>query len=184
MSIKKIIYIGLFAAIAFILMITFSIPILPNAPYLRFEPSEIPILLSVCLFGPWAGLLANLVKDLLYFLFRAKSIFGPTADFIATSSFVMIFGILFTKFRNNTGFILSLAAGIIGRILVMVPVNIVVLRLQFGMSPAQVMDMMVPVIIPFNLIKGGINAVGVYFVFKALVKRAQPLLETLKIDWR
>ena len=171
MSTKRIVYISVFAAMAFILMSTFSIPILPNAPYLRFEPSEIPLLVVACMIDPWAGLFTNLIKDLLYYFFRAKSIFGPTADFLITSSFVVITGIVYRRNRSNIGLIGALIIGIIGRLLVMVPVNIIILGLQFGMSPSKVLSMMIPIIIPFNLIKGGINAIGAFLIVQALLKR-------------
>ena len=43
------------------------------------------------------------------------------------------------------------------------PINLVVLRLELGLMPDAVMAMMIPAILPFNLLKGVLNSV-IYFV--------------------
>ena len=47
--------------------------------------------------------------------------------------------------------------------LAMIPINLVVLRLELGLMPDAVMAMMIPAILPFNLLKGVLNS-AIYFV--------------------
>lgn len=178
MNTKKVVYLGLLGGMAFILMGTFSIPILPAAPYLRFEPGEIPGIIAACLMGPWAGVMVNAVKDILYFFLRARSIFGPIGDFVATASFAFIMGLIYYNFRSNRGFIIAAVAASIGRVLVMIPANLIILGLQFGMSPMEVMDIMLPVIVPFNLIKSSINSVGAFIIIRLILVRVPSLMKT------
>jgi len=134
MQVKKIVYIGVFSAMAFILMSTISIPIIPYATYLRYDPSGVISVFVAVLFGPWAGVGVCFLKDLLYFFFRAKSIFGPTSDFFASGVFTFIIGAVYSKYRNKKSLIIAGLLATIGRILIMIPINIVILWLQFGFT--------------------------------------------------
>ena len=55
------------------------------------------------------------------------------------------------------------ALGTVLATLAMIPINLVVLRLELGLMPDAVMAMMIPAILPFNLLKGVLNSV-IYFV--------------------
>jgi riboflavin transporter FmnP len=172
MKANKIVYLGLLSAMSFILMATFSVPILLQAPYLRFEPSEILAVLAAILYGPFAGIIVAGIKDLLYLIFRAKSIFGPVADFIALGIFSSVIGIIYGKIPSRKGFLLACSLASILRVLLMIPVNIIILRMQFGMAVPEVMAIMLPAIIPFNIIKSGINSLGAYVIVEALKSRS------------
>lgn len=173
MKTKNIIYIGLFSAIAFVLMATFSVPILLNAPYLRFEPSEVISILAAALFGPLAGVSVCFLKDLLYLFFRAKSIFGPVADFFASAVFTLIFGIIY--FKNKKSLVKSGIIATIARLIFIIPLNVFILKLQFGYTTEIVFNMLLPIIFPFNLIKTIINFVCFYYLFLILTKRIPKL---------
>lgn len=171
MDTRKLVFIGTFSAIAFILMATISIPILPHAQHLRYDPSEIASILVAIIFGPWTGVAVCFFKDLFYFFFRAVSIFGPTADFIASSIFTFTIGIIYSLKRNKKSLIIGGIIATIVRIIVMIPMNLVILRLQFGLSTKQIIDMLVPILIPFNFLKASINFLAFYVIFSFLLKR-------------
>ncbi len=66
---KRLITISMLSAIAFVLtFIKFPIPFLP--PYLTLDFSDVPSLLATFTFGPVAGIVVALVKNLLNYLFR------------------------------------------------------------------------------------------------------------------
>jgi riboflavin transporter FmnP len=70
--------------------------------------------------------------------------------------------------------LLSAAAlGAVARVLVMIPTNFVILFLEFGMPPARVVKLLLPVIIPFNALKALINA-GIALVLVEPVARRAP----------
>jgi len=177
MKTRRIVYIGLLGAMSFILMATFSIPIIPQATFLRFEPSEIPAIFATAVLGPVAGVAVCAVKNVLYFMFRAKSLFGPASDFMASSCLVFVIGIIYQKFPSTGGFLMACSLGTIARVLMMIPINLVILWLQFGMNSTQVMAMMWPAIIPFNLAKSVINSLGAFVLLEAVLRRASFLLE-------
>lgn len=169
-NIKKATYIGSLSAISFLLMTLISIPILPSAPFLRYEPSEIPALFAAFIFGPTSGVLVMLIKDILYFFFKAVSPFGPTADFVAGSSFVYIVSLLYLKGKDKLKgiIIISVIAGILVRVIIMLPVNLVILPLQFGIPISNILDMFLPILVPFNFIKALLNGVIGFWVFNKI----------------
>ena len=74
-------------------------------------------------FGPVAGVMTNLIKDILYFMFRAKGIFGPLSDCLITSVFVFVVGWIYQKKPDCKGLIIACIIGSIARTIAMVPVN-------------------------------------------------------------
>lgn len=90
MSTQQLVFLGVGGALAFLLMATLQIPVLPQASYLRYDPSDAVALLAGVVYGPGAGVAVVLAKDLLYLAFRARGPFGPLADFIAAATFVSV----------------------------------------------------------------------------------------------
>ncbi len=171
---QRVVIVGVLAAIAFLMMAAVQIPLLPSAPYLTYDPSDAVGLLAGTLYGPGVGVLVVFVKDILFLLFRARGPFGPTADFIAASTFV---GVTAWAFRRGSGPFVPrlLQAAVLGtaaRVLVMIPVNFVILALQFGMPPAKVARMLLPVIIPFNALKAAINAAVALLIAEPVTRYA------------
>lgn len=158
---RLLVLVGILAAAAFILMATVQVPVLPAAPYLRYDPSDVVGLLMAFVAGPVPGVAVVVLKDALYLLFRARSMFGPLGNVIAVATFVGVAGWVYQQ-RSHPSWpwlIASCAAGALARILVMIPANFVLLNLQFGLSPARVAALLWPVIIPFNALASAINTV-------------------------
>lgn len=156
---RMLVLIGMLGAAAFILMATVQIPILPAAPYLRYDPSDVVALLMAFMAGPVPGVAVVVLKDVLYLLFRARSVFGPLANLIAVATFVGVAGWMYQRQASPSRLwlVASCAAGALARILVMIPANFVILNLQFGLTPARVAELLWPVIIPFNALAGALN---------------------------
>ena len=179
---KKLVYLSLFGAISFILMFTLSFPILPSASYLRFEPSEVPAILAAFLFGPKAGVAVILIKDILYLLLRASDPFGPLADFIAASTFVYTTAWLCRADYSTFRFILAGLGGVLARVMIMIPVNLVILQLEFGMPFSQIIGIMLPALVPFNLLKGIINAAISFWLIKLIFSKIVPSHKYFGLD--
>jgi riboflavin transporter FmnP len=173
---QKLAVLGLLSAAAFVLMATMQVPVLPQAPYLRYDPSDAVALLAGVTYGPGAAVGVVFVKDLLYLLFRARGPFGPLADFVAAATFAAATAWAFHRSGGPFGMRLVRAAvvGTAARVLVMIPANFVILYLQFGMPPARVAGMLLPVIVPFNAVKAAANALLALFVLTPLLRQVAP----------
>ena len=47
---------GMLAALAVLLVALIHFPLIPAAPFLEYDPADVPILIGTFLYGPWAGL--------------------------------------------------------------------------------------------------------------------------------
>ena len=90
LSTRKIAMIGVFSAIAAVLML-FEFP-LPFAPsFYELDFSEIPALVGTFAFGPVAGVMIEFVKILLKLLMKGTStaFVGDLANFVVGCSFIL-----------------------------------------------------------------------------------------------
>jgi riboflavin transporter FmnP len=175
-TVRQTVTTAMLAAAAFLLMATIQVPILPQAPFLKYDPSDAVALLGGLTYGPSAGAAIVLIKDVLFLLFRAGSPFGPLADFIAASTFVVAAAWVY-RHRSGSFPRRLLEAALFGatvRVLVMIPTNFVILYLEFGMSPARVAGMLLPAIMPFNALKALINAVIALAIVEPFHRYALP----------
>lgn len=171
-SVRLLVLIGMLGAAAFVLMATIQIPVLPSAPYLRYDPSDVIGLIAASIAGPVAGVAVVALKDALYLIFRARSIFGPLANFVAVATFVGVAGwVLRGRPLTLSMLVAACAAGALARVFVMIPANFIILNLQFGMPASRVAELVWPVIIPFNTLASVINTVLTAMVLLAFRKR-------------
>ena len=104
---------AMFAVISAVLMFfAFPIPFLPS--FLTLDLSDVPVLIGAFVLGPVAAIAITLVKDLIHMFFQTSTAgVGELADFIITSSFVIVAGIIYKLKRNVRFAILGCIAGVI-----------------------------------------------------------------------
>lgn len=170
---RPLVLIGVMAAAAFILMVAVQVPVLPAAPYLRYNPSDVVALLMASVAGPLPGVAVVVLKDVLYLFLRARSLFGPLGDLIAVATFVGVAGWVYQRRPQASAawFVASCGLGAVARILVMIPANFLLLNWQFGMPPEKVVALVWPVIIPFNALASVINTALSVILLLAIKRR-------------
>ena len=101
------------------------------------------------------------------------TVFGPLANFLAVATFVGVSGWVYRIRHQATpgALLLACGAGALARIAMMIPANIVILNLQLGMPPAKVVQLLWPVIIPFNAVVSVINTALTLFILGAIWRR-------------
>lgn len=169
---KKITTLAIFAALSIILVAAIHFPIFPAALFLEYDPADIPIFFSTFLFGPGAGLILTVVASVIQGItVSAQSgVIGILMHVFATGCFVLTAGLIYRKHKTTGRLIAAAACGLITMVASMVVWNLIFTPL-FGTPLEVVLSIMVPVIIPFNLIKGGVNAVIALLLYGALGKR-------------
>ena len=177
LPVKKIVMIAMLSAISVILlMIPFlRMPLLPAAPFLEYDAMDIPILVGGFLFGPVVGIAITAISALIQgaTVSSGSGIYGIIMHFIATGAFVLMSSLVYRKMKNTKGLVLGLIVGVVAMVLIMIPSNLLVTPLFMGTPREVVLGMILPVIIPFNLLKATINAVAVFALFKVIKKPLQ-----------
>lgn len=170
-GVKAMVTMAVLAALSIVFMVFIRFPIIPAAPYLIYEPADVPILVGTFIFGPLAGLLITFVVSAIQAaLLSADGLVGFVMHVAATGTFVITAGLIYKKFHSLKGAIVGLVAGTLAMTLVMIPVNLIIQPNFYGTPYDVVKSMIVPVLIPFNLIKAGINSVITMVVYKTISK--------------
>ncbi len=169
-KLKRLTRLGILSALSVVLMLFIRFPIFPTAPYLEYDPSSIPILIGTFLYGPLWGLALTVVASLIQGLTVSSSsgIIGIVMHIFATGAFSTVAGIVYKKEKSKKSAIVSLVLGGIAMTIVMVIWNYILTPVFTGMPREQVAAMLVPIIIPFNVIKAAINSVVVFLVYKTI----------------
>jgi len=160
---KKLTYLGVFAAFSIALELFIHIPIIPAAPFLLYAPGDLPMLFAAIIIGPLAGLLIAASTSILFVIITGQGgPWGMLMHFLASGLFVMVASYIFKTFkkRNRTDIYLlitALIAGTISRTAIMVPANLLITPIYLNVKIEIVKSMIMPIIIPFNLIYGSIN---------------------------
>lgn len=186
---RKITVIGMFSAIASILML-FEIP-LPFAPaFYKLDFSELPALIGTFAFGPVAGVMIKLCKIVLKLLFKSTStaFVGELANFAVGCSFLLPASMVYLMKKNKTHALLGCTAGTLVMTIVGTAFNAVYLLPKFAelygmnindllamgsaVNPAidstSIVSFVMFAVAPLNLIKGASVSVITLLVYKKL----------------
>ncbi len=169
---KKLTTLAMMSALAVVLAWLIRFSIIPAAPFLEYDPASVPILLSTFLYGPLAGLLITVVVALLQGMTVSASsgIIGIVMHILAVGSYAVTAGLIYKKVHSRKGAAIGLIAGSIVMTIVMVGCNLILTPIFLGQPIESVIELLLPAIIPFNLIKAGINSVLTFIIYKPLSK--------------
>ena len=159
-STRRIATTALLCALAFVLTFV-EIPIFPPAPWLMYDPSGIVALVAALVYGPATGTVVAVLPWVLKTLF-SFNVWGHLMAILAGVALCVPAALV----ARRVGGMVSLAACVAG--------NIVVTPLYTAVSTADVIAMIVPILLPFNLLKIVLNCVVTALVqgpVSALVSR-------------
>jgi riboflavin transporter FmnP len=159
------------AAISLLLVYLIHFPIFPGAAFLEYDMADVPILIATFLFGPgWGLLLTGVVSLLQWFLISPAS---GWVGFVSTLSQRVVRAyrrLIYQHNRTRKTAILSLILGSMAMIAMMIPLNLVFTVYFLGAPRQVVIDMLLPIIIPFNTIKAFGNGIITFALYKAVGK--------------
>lgn len=170
-NIKKIATLAMLAAIAFVATLVFpKFPIFPDAPYLTLDPKDIVLAITGLIFGPIEALILVVVVCLIEMLTISSS--GPIGclmNVLASAAFVLPPAILYRKMHNIKGAVIGLVLSMISMTIMMVLWNVIATPMYTGAPRAAIIAMILPVFVPFNLIKSGMNAIFTMMLYKPVI---------------
>lgn len=167
---KKITVMAMLVALSVVMVSLIHFPIIPAAPFLEYDPADIPILIGAFAYGPLAGLVLTVIASLIqgFTVSSAAGLYGILMHIIATGTLVLISSGIYRVKHTRVGAVIGLICGTIGMAVVMMIANHFITPF-YMMVPVDVVDaMLLPVILPFNLIKAGVNSLITFVVYKAI----------------
>jgi len=173
-STKKVIMIGIFSAIAFILQLIVPFPKVGG--FLEIEISDLPALILAFAYGPVSGVICELMKNILHgLMFTTTGYVGELANFVINGVFVAVAGTIYKYNKTFKGAIVSLIVATIAMAVAGIFANLyIMLPLYMPNAPTNVtMPIVLGTILPFNLAKGAIISLITMFIYK----RISPILK-------
>ena len=171
-STKRIATTALFCAVAAIATLFLEFPILPGVTFLKYDPSAIVALVAGFAFGPGTGVLVSVLPYLVH-LATQSGVYGALMAIIATLSLVLPASLVYQRMTSFKGAVLGMVVGAVVCLAVVIGANIVITPLYMGAPRETVIAMIVPALLPFNLLKVAINCVVTALVYKPLSKALQ-----------
>lgn len=178
-TLHRLVGIALLGAIAYILMLL-EFPILPVAPWMKIDFSDIPILIGFFLFGVGGAFVITIIKLLLHSAMMGFAIYdliGSFASSLGTAVLILAFALVLRYYRGNPKWRMPVAIVVatIGLVVIeslanltfVLPFYLQVMGMKLSMSLNTVV---LVAVIPFNLIKGLLVGNVFWLVYQRLAK--------------
>lgn len=177
-EVNKMVKLAVLSALGVVLMLLIRFPIIPTATFLEYDPADVPSLIGTFIFGPGSGLIITVIVSIIQAMTvsAGSGWVGGMMHIVATGTMVVVAGVIYKRIHTLKGAIIALIAGSLSMALVMVPLNLYVTPKFLGVPVDAVKSMLLPAIIPFNLIKSFGNSIFTALVYKSVgrILRAQP----------
>ena len=176
-KLRNMVIVAILAAFSFILMYI-KIPLIPSAPFLTYDLSEVIGMLGAFILGPVAGIFIVLIKALLYFILGPKDggWVGALASLVSGLSLVLGTVFFIRKDFNIKNKILAVIVGTTILTITMSLLNYFVFLPLYGIGQSEFLPMILNAIIPFNIIKGLLSTIISLIVFSLLKNQIEKRL--------
>ncbi|MEF9841154.1 MAG: ECF transporter S component [Raoultibacter sp.] len=150
-----------------------QIPLIPGVTFLTYDASLMPAMVCGFAFGPAAGIAVGAVAAVIHGLILGEWV-GSLMNIIATICFIVPAALIYAKVHNYKGAIGGLIVSIIVATLGAIAANLTIgVAFWYG-TPDAVVPLIIPALIPFNLIKGVLNAALTLIIYKAVSNLITP----------
>ncbi len=174
---RKLALLGMFSALAYVVMMVGRIPIVM---WLKYDPKDVVITFAGLLFGPLSSLAVSAVVSLVEMVSVSDTgIIGCVMNILSTCSFACTAAFVYHRRRTMGGAVLGLVSGVLLMTAAMLLWNYLLTPLYMNQPRDQVAALLVPMFLPFNLFKGSLNAALTLLLYKPVVRalRRAKLLE-------
>ena len=148
---------------------------LAAAPFLTYEPKDVIILIGGSILGPIAAIAISVIVAFIEMITVSSSGWiGFFMNVVSSVAFVLPATLIYKKSKNMGSALIGCLIGMIFMTAAMVLWNYILTPIFMGWPRSSIVEMIVPILIPFNLIKSGINSVAFILlstpIFRALKK--------------
>ncbi|MBO7450516.1 MAG: ECF transporter S component [Clostridiales bacterium] len=185
--IRRIVVSAILTAMAAVLMFL-EVPLtalfIPS--FLKFDFSEIPVLVGAFALGPLYGVLIEFLKNLIHLPVTGTSGVGELSNFLVGSMFVFTAGSIYKKMRTRKGALIALICGTLLFTLAAIPLNWflnlplyeklcnlptgVIIEWSNAVNPLikDKLTLILWAFIPFNLFKGIVVSAITFAIYKPI----------------
>ena len=101
MSTKKITTVGMLCAMAMIVNVFISFPIVPAVSFLRYDPKDILIVIGGFIYGPMTSLLMSFICSIFEIMLKGGNILDVLMNMVSTCSFACMAAFVYKKVQKH-----------------------------------------------------------------------------------
>jgi len=158
----------MFIALAYVAVAVGRIPIVL---FLKYEPKDIIITLSGLIMGPITALTVSVATSLLeMFTISDTGIIGLLMNVISTCAFACTAAVIYKRKRTLGGAVAGIVTGYVAMVVTMLLWNYIITPLYMKIPRKDVVALIFSAILPFNLLKGGLNSAFTFLLYKPVIE--------------
>ena len=148
---KKITAVGMLCAITYVIVAVGRIPVVL---FLRYDPSDVVVTLGGLIWGPMTACIVSVLVAVIEMITVSDTgILGCIMNIVQTLSFACTASVIYKKKRTLYGAVIGLFTGCAAMVSVMMLWNYLVTPIYMGYPREAVAKLLLPVFLPFNLLK-------------------------------
>jgi len=177
-STKQLVTMALMCAIAILLSFV-EFPIMPAASFLKLDIALVPSAVVGFAFGAGPGVLVGIVSAVAHGAITGNWV-GCLMNIIVACAFVIPASAIYKRNRTFKGAIIGLVVSTVCLVVAAIVANLVVDPIFYGMPFDAVTALIVPAILPFNIIKGIVVSILTALVYKSISNLITPAKDQVK----
>lgn len=167
MKTKKITLTAMFCALAYAAVAIGRVPVVL---FLKYDPKDIIITLSGLIISPAIAIIVSVVSSVIEMLSVSDT--GPIGcvmNIVSSCSFACTAAFIYKKKKTLLGAGIGLVSGCFIMVGVMLLWNYCITPLYMRYPREAVVKLLLPAFLPFNLIKGSLNAAFTFLLYKPVI---------------
>lgn len=161
--------VGMLCAVAYVAMLLSHV--FPKVSgFLSFDLKDVVIVIGGFIMGPLAAAMISVIVSLVEMLTVSST--GPIGlimNVLSSCAFACTAAVIYKRDRSMRGAVTGLIAGVLLMTGLMLLWNWLITPLYMKVPRETVVAMLLPVFLPFNLVKGGMNAALAMLLYKPVV---------------
>ena len=162
-----------------VLLSFIEFPLIPGVTWLKYDASAMPAMVCGFAFGAGGGLAVGIAGAIIHGILMAD-FSGAVMNILVVIGFVVPASLVYQHGRTLPRAIIGLIASVVCAVIMAIVGNLVITPAYLGVPMDAVIAMILPILVPFNLAKGIINAVLTLAVYKSISNLITPRKQQVK----
>lgn len=175
---RQLVVMALMCAISVLLSFV-EFAIFPAAAWLKYDASFVPAMICGFAYGAGPGMAVGMISVVLHAL-MSGNFWGAVMNALVVCGYVIPAALVYKRMRTWTGAIIGLVLSFVAAIALAIVGNLLVTPIYAGMPMEAVADMIVPILLPFNIMKAALNSVITLAIYKAISNLITPKKDQVK----
>lgn len=165
MDVKEMTILAMFTALGYLCLFVFRFKV----SFLTLEFKDVFITMAGFVFGPLAAVGVALAESLLEMVTLSDTGFlGAVMNFGGSAAFAVTASLIYKYNKSFKGAVIGLIAAMFSMTAVMLVMNLFITPIYAHTTIDEVIGMIMPLLLPFNLIKSALNAAICFMLYKPI----------------